>query len=95
MNVTLVSTLIGVAVVDFEQYQYLKLYILQDIKGQDSHGQKTHPVKLHDLKLKDHVVSLIGKTCELTGSMQSDDKGNQNFVASSIRSIADNKVKAS
>jgi len=88
MQVSVTSTLTGLSAVDFEEHKFIKLYILQDIKGQDTAGQKTHPVKIQGLDQKGSLTALINKKVTLTGSMESDDKGSQVFVATSVKAAA-------
>lgn len=88
MEVSVISTLTGLSVVDFEEHKFTKLYVLQDIKGQDTVGQKTQPVRLNGIDQKQQLTSLIGKKVMLIGAMQSDDKGNQVFVAKTVKAAA-------
>lgn len=87
MQITMSTVLTGSKRVDFENFQHVNLFIQVNVKNGD--GLMTQQVRFkngfHDYE---RVKSLIGKTVEIEGQLETKDGRDHTIEVTSLRPVA-------
>ena len=86
MQISTKSKLTGCKPVDFEQHQFVSLYVEAGVKSGD--GLKSQKLKYENLADYERVKGMIGKNVELTGVMETNDKNESAFLVQSLKVAA-------